>query len=230
MERRRILRYLPENYQLAAANEYGVLSACLAVMEGMHAPDDRILRSLDQYFDPYRAIEPFILLQASWLGLDRYFEWSGINIGAGEASFPTGTDRLRLLITEFPSLVKDRGTRASLTRFLEVATGIDGFVIDDGGSSGKSFHFVVHAPETARPLRRFVEKIVAEERPAHATFEIEFADGTSALTDAEVSTPRKRRRNAPKRPKSRSRTKRTSAPKRAPVQTPQRPRKSLRKE
>lgn len=112
MERRRILRYLPENYQLAAVDERGVLWACVAVMEGMHGPVDRILRSLDQYFDPYRSLEPFVLLQASWLGLDRYFEWSGISSGMGEASFPTGTDQLRLLIAEFPSLVQSQIGRA----------------------------------------------------------------------------------------------------------------------
>lgn len=213
MERRRILRYLPENYQLAAVDEHGVLSACLAVMEAMHGPVDRILRSLDRYFDPYRAPEQFVLLQASWLGLDRYFEWTGISVGRGDASFPTGTDQLRLLIAEFPSLVQTRGTREALIRFLEVATGIHGFEISDGGDPEKSFHFVVRAPEAARPIAAFVEKIVAEERPAHATYEIQFAEASPAAGFAEP--PR------PKRAKSR---------KRAPKRQPKQARKSSRKE
>ena len=204
MERRRILRHLPENYQLAAVDEHGVLSACISVMEAMHGPVDRILRSLDRYFDPYRALAPFVLLQASWLGLDRYFEWSGISAGRGEASFPTGTDQLRLLIAEFPSLVQTRGTRESLTRFLEVATGIRGFEIADGVDPDKSFHFVVRAPEAARPLTAFVEKIIAEERPAHATYEIEFSEGAPAgFAEAprEKRPPKRRPTKARKNPR-----------------------------
>lgn len=201
MERRRILRYLPENYQLAAVDEHGVLSACIAVMEAMHGPVDRILRSLDRYFDPYQAPEPFVLLQASWLGLDRYFEWTGISVGRGDASFPTGTDQLRLLIAEFPSLVQTRGTREALTRFLEVATGIRGFEIVDGVDPEKSFHFVVRAPEAARPLASFVEKIVAEERPAHATYEIQFAEASPAAF-AEAPRPKRAPKRRPKQRKS----------------------------
>lgn len=172
MESRQILRYLPENYQLAAADRQGVLSAMLAVMEGMHAPVDRVLRSLDAFVDPFRAPEAFVLMQASWLGLDRYFDWSGGSVGAGDARFAAGTDRLRLLIAEFPELVRSRGTRASLTRFLDVATGVRGFRVEDGMQSGSAFHITVHVPSDAAPLLGLVERIVAGERPAHATWEI----------------------------------------------------------
>jgi len=222
MERRRILRYLPENYQLAAVDEHGVLSACIAVMEAMHGPIDRILRSLDRYFDPYRAVDQFVMLQATWLGLDRYFEWTRISVGRLDASFPTGTDRLRLLIAEFPSLVQTRGTREALTRFLEVATGIRGFDIADGNDPEKSFHFVVTAPEAARRLAAFVEKIVAEERPAHATYEIQYADASPAAAFAETRAAG--RTNPEPRPKRASSTKRPHA------RRTNKPRKNRRKE
>lgn len=172
MERARILRYLPENYQLAAVDPGGVLAAMLGVMEGMHAPVDRLLRSIDSYFDPFRAPEPFVLLQASWLGLDRYFDWSGGSPGVGDARYPAGTDQLRLLIAEFPHLVRSRGTHRSLTRFLEVATGVHGFVIEDGAAAGLAFHILVHVPAAATPLLDLVDRIIAGERPAHATWEI----------------------------------------------------------
>lgn len=182
MQPRRILRYLPENYQLAAGDERGVLQALLQVMDGMHAPVERVLKSIEQYVDPFRAPDPFVLLQASWLGLDRYFTWSGGTPGVGEASFPTGVDRLRLLIAEFPGLVRRRGTRDALTRFIEVATGIRGFAIDTS-DTGKSFHFRVHAPPQARALIPFLEQIVSQERPAHATYEILLSeDAPAALT------------------------------------------------
>src|SRR5437868_6341422 len=83
MQQDRILHYLPENYQLAAADERGVMRGMLAVMEGMHAPVDQVIRSLDSFFDPNRAPDAFVLLQASWLGLDRYFDWSGGSPGLG---------------------------------------------------------------------------------------------------------------------------------------------------
>jgi len=172
MRQERILRYLPENYQLAAADRRGVMRALLAVMEGMHAPVDRILRSLDTYVDPCRAPEDFVLMQATWLGLDRYFDWTGGMPGAGEAQYAAGTDQLRLLIAEFPELVRSRGTNRSLTRFLEVATGIPGFVIEDGMQTGQAFHIVVHVPAAAAAFLELVRRISAGERPAHATWEI----------------------------------------------------------
>ena len=172
MDRRRILRYLPENYQLAAVDEHGVMAAVLAVMEGMHAPVDRVLRSIDSYFDPFRAPDPFVLMQASWLGLDRYFDWSGGTPGVGEARYPAGTDQLRLLIAEFPELVRSRGTNHSLTRFLDIATGVPGFAVSDGKTSDEAFHILVDVPAAAAPLRDLVERIIAGERPAHATWEI----------------------------------------------------------
>jgi phage tail-like protein len=172
MEARRILRYLPENYQFAAADNGGVTHAMLHIMEGMHAPVDRVLRSIDDYFDPFRAPGPFVLLQASWLGLDRYFDWSGGSAGAGEPRYAAGSDQLRLLIAEFPSLVRSRGTRTSLTRFLEVATGISGFAVEDGAQAG-AFHVIVHVPRTAVPLDDLIRRIVSGERPAHATWEIQ---------------------------------------------------------
>jgi phage tail-like protein len=176
MEPRRILRYLPENYQLAAADQHGVLGAMLAVMDGMHAPAERVLRSIDQYFDPYRAPDAFVLMQASWLGLDRYFEWSGGFPGYGEPKFSAGIDRLRNLIAEFPELVRSRGTHQALTRFLEVATGSPGFAVDDGTSAGDDFHLIVHAPESAAPLESLVRSIIAGERPAHATWDLRFEE------------------------------------------------------
>ena len=173
MKQQRILRYLPENYQLAATDERGVMRATLAVMEGMLDPVDELIRALDSYFDPYRAKDAFVLLQATWLGLDRYFDWSGGSPGVGEARYPAGIDRLRMLIAEFPELVRSRGTHQSLIRFLEVATGLSGFAVEDGNQTGGAFHIVVHVPANAAQLDDLISRIVAGERPAHATWEIQ---------------------------------------------------------
>lgn len=172
MEQARILRYLPENYELAAADRSGALWSILGVMDAMHAPVEQVLKSIDAYVDPHRAPDPFVFMQASWLGLDRYFDWSGGSAGAGEPMFAAGTDRLRLLVAEFPIIVRSRGTRRSLTRFLDVATGVSGFLVEDGAKAESAFHIIVHVPAGADPLFDLVDRIVAGERPAHATYEL----------------------------------------------------------
>lgn len=176
MQAQRILRFLPENYQLAAADDRGVLWAMLEIMETMHGPVDRVLRSLDCYFDPFRAPDAFVFMQASWLGLDRYFDWSGGSPGVGDPQYAAGVDQLRLLVAEFPRLVRSRGTHWSLNRFLEVATGNPGFSVEDGAAAGGAFHIIVHVPAAAGPLRDLVRRIVEGERPAHATWEIRIND------------------------------------------------------
>ena len=174
MERRLIPRFLPENYRIVASREQGPLAAMLAAMEALHAPVEEILDSIDAYVSPYRAPDQFILLQASWLGLDRYFDWSGDRPGAGVPRFRPGFGRLRLLVAEAAALSRDRGMPATLLRFLTVATGIEGFAIDEGAGATKPFHFTLHAPSSARSFENLVQRIVEGERPTHTTYEIIF--------------------------------------------------------
>jgi phage tail-like protein len=178
MDRALIPRFLPENYRLAAARPDAPLAAMLAVMEGLHAPAEAVIDHLDDFVSPNRAPDPFVLLLASWLGLDRYFDWSGDRPGKGNPRFRTGTSRLRLLVAEAAELDRERGTHDALRRFLEIATGTRDFAIDEGASDGSArpFHFTVHAPAAARPLADFVARIVEGERPAHATYDIVFEE------------------------------------------------------
>lgn len=172
MDQALIPRFLPENYRFAAARPDGVLAALLAVMDGMHAPAEAAVDALDAHVRPLGAPDAFVLLQASWLGLDRYFEWSGDQPGAGAPRFRAGVDRLRLLVAEAATLGRERGTNRALVRFLELATGRTGFRIGDGGP--RPFHVTIAAPADAAPLRDLVERIVAGERPAHATYDLLF--------------------------------------------------------
>lgn len=172
MDRALIPRFLPENYRLAAERPDGALAALLAVMEGMHAPAEAAVDGLDAYLDPVRAPDAFVLLQASWLGLDRYFDWSGDRPGLGAPRFRAGVDRLRLLVAEAAALGRERGTAHALTRFLELATGRTGFRVDD--RTPRPFHVSVTAPADAAPLHKLIERIVAGERPAHATYDLRF--------------------------------------------------------
>jgi phage tail-like protein len=178
MDRALIPRFLPENYRLAAARPASPLAAMLAVMEGLHAPAEAVIDHLDDFVSPNRAPDPFVLLLGSWLGLDRYFDWSGDRPGKGAPRFRTGTARLRLLVAEAAALDRERGTRDTLRRILEIATGAKGFEIDEGAPDGRArpFHFTVRAPAAARPLADFVARIVEGERPAHASYSIVFQE------------------------------------------------------
>ncbi|MBA2920483.1 hypothetical protein GON01_02110 [Sphingomonas sp. MAH-20] len=178
MDRALIPRFLPENYRLAAARPDSPLAAVLAVMEGLHAPAEAVIDHLDDFVSPSRAPDPFVLLLGSWLGLDRYFDWSGDRPGKGAPRFRTGTARLRLLVAEAAALDRERGTYDALLRFLEIATGATGFAIEEGDPDGRArpFHFTVRAPASARPLADFVARIVEGERPAHASYDIVFAE------------------------------------------------------
>jgi phage tail-like protein len=176
MDRHLIPRFLPENYRLAAEQPASPLGAMLAAMEALHGPAEQVIETLDAYVSPYRAPDPFVLLQASWLGLDRYFDWSGGRPGMGTPRYRAGIRQLRLLTAEAAELDRERGTHDALVRFLELATGITGFAIADGAADGTSrpFHFTVSAPAAAAALASLVERIVEGERPAHATYEIVF--------------------------------------------------------
>ncbi len=178
MDRRHIPRFLPENFRFAAARGDGPMAAMLAAMEALHEPDEAVIDGIDGYVSPYRAPDDFIMLQASWLGLDRYFDWSGGRPGLGRPQYGAGVGQLRLLVAEAAELLRQRGMTASLIRFLELATGICGFGISDGNPDGSAhpFHFTVRAPGSARSLARLIDRIVAEERPVHATYDIVFAE------------------------------------------------------
>jgi phage tail-like protein len=178
VDRHRIARFLPETFQ-AAIRPDNPMGAILAVMEALHAPAQAALDGLDAYVDPHRAPEPFIVMLAEWMDLDRYLDWSGGRPGLGQARFAAGLPRLRLLIAEAAELSRNRGTREALERFLAVATGVADIRIEENppGADGaaRPFHIRVRAPPQARRLEDLIRRIVDEERPVHATYEVEFA-------------------------------------------------------
>lgn len=168
-----IQQFLPENFRLAAVHRGGVTRAMLEVMEELHCRDEVIVDTIDRFFSPICVDEDhaeFVLLQASWLGLERYFNWSGGRPGVGTPNFPGGIANLRLLVAEAANLLRERGMEATLLRFLELATGTRGYKIESDGR----FHFTLTAPGSVRPLADLIKRIVEGERPAHTTYDIEY--------------------------------------------------------
>lgn len=188
MKRADIERLLPEIMQRTLpADEDGdnLLRAYLSVMEMMHAPTETVLASLDAYFDPYRTPDRFVPLLAGWVDLDGVWLDDAAAYTVDTAPpFPTGVGRLRALIAVAATLSRWRGTEKGLRLFLETATGVTGFEVDEAvaGDDGAiiPFHIRVYVPAAAAAHLALIRRIIEIEKPAYVTYELsvpEDADG-----------------------------------------------------
>jgi phage tail-like protein len=179
MKRNEIESLLPEIFQ-RTIHPGDPLFALLEVMEALHAPSEEVLADLEGFFDPYRTPDSFVPYLARWVDLDRFLSRDlDQAMDLTLHSFPPGLGRLRELIAAAAFLSKWRGTARGLLRFLETATGIPGFEIDEQvpGADGlpRPFHIRVHVPEAARRYRELIEHIVEMEKPAYVTFELDLS-------------------------------------------------------
>lgn len=186
MKSARIKRLLPAVYQ-ATADEGTPLAALLAVMEDLHGPAEATMAQIESYFDPYRTPDAFVPYLASWVDLERVLD--SPRGGSRVPSFPAGLGRLRELTASAVTLSQWRGTRKGLLLFLETATGVEGFTIDEEvrGDDGKivPFHIRVVGPAAASDYKSLVQRIIELEKPAYVSYELTFteaAGGTPAST------------------------------------------------
>jgi P2-related tail formation protein len=188
MKRNEIEHLLPEVIR-RTIRPGNPLDALLAVMEALHAPSEEVLAELDLYLDPYRAPDDFIPYLARWVDLGRFLaefpESDGPDEGPGHPSsvpFAGGLGRLRDLIAAAATLSKWRGTAKGLLRFLETATGMQGFEIDEAvpGPNGQPqpFHLQIRAPTKAEPYRVLIRRIIEMEKPAYVTYKLSFGEGS----------------------------------------------------
>jgi phage tail-like protein len=176
MKRTEIEHLLPGIFQ-RTIREGTPLFALLEVMEALPAPDEAVLDQLDAFFDPYRTPDAFVPFLASWVDL----EWLLLEVPEGFTSLasplPSGMGRLRELVAAAAFLAQWRGTAKGLIRFLETATGVQGFAIEEQvlGSDGqiKPFHIRVRAPQETAPYRVMIERIIESEKPAYVTYELQ---------------------------------------------------------
>lgn len=172
---------LPEVFR-RTVEEGSPLQALLDVMADLHAPSEAVLAEVDRYFDPYRTPDAMVPVLASWVDLDRFFpDYARTDAMALSETqvISTGIGHLRELIAAAIELSQWRGTHWGLKRFLEVATGIRGFHIEervpDGGGQPIPFHIKVAAPASAAPHRSLIERILDQEKPVYVTYELEFS-------------------------------------------------------
>jgi phage tail-like protein len=181
-----IERLLPGVFQLALhPSARGVvepdrrLGATLQAMEALHEPCERVLVDLSSYVDPRLAPPAFVPYLASWVDLDRFLVAAADDPSLSPTLLATGLGRLRELVAAAAELARWRGTALGLRRFLETATGLGGWTIEENVSgperAPRPFHLRVVGPAEAEPYRPLVERIVAAEKPVAVTHELDFA-------------------------------------------------------
>lgn len=162
MKADKIEELLPWVFQRTLAQKDNPMHGFIHVMEQLHEPTEAAFADLHSYFNPYTTPERFLPFLAKMLDLDFY-------LMPLPPYLPTGINNLRNLVAQAIDLNQERGTNKGLERFLETATGINGFAIRE---AKKPFHLQIRLPEAAKPYREFVEKIIRRERPAYTTFEL----------------------------------------------------------
>ena len=182
MKQAEIEQLLPEVFQRTLRPD-NPLTALLEVMEALHAPSEAVLERLDAFFDPRRTTDEFVPFLAYWVDLDRLFEeapggkWQ---VSLSRYPITSGFGRLRELIASAAHLSQWRGTEKGLVLFLQTATGIENFDIEESvpGADGqpRPFHIKVRAPAEAAAHRTLIKRIVEMEKPVHVTYELEFAE------------------------------------------------------
>ena len=148
------------------------VEAILTVMSAFLTPLEDVIGSLDVLYDAGRTEERFVpfLAQCATLG---WLEDSGIEPG-----------NLRRLSANIRDLSILRGTSQGLCRFLEIATGTEGFQIIEevieGNAEEKNtakrvlpFHIKVISPPEARAKVDLITQIIEHEKPAYMTYELE---------------------------------------------------------
>jgi phage tail-like protein len=178
MKQNEIAALLPEIFQRTILPGT-LLDALLAVMEDLHLPSEAVLDDLDSYFDPYRAPEPFIRFLAAWVDLTPLLREAHEIFEPDAPPLSSGSGRLRELVSLAAPLSQWRGTRSGLQRFLETATGVTGFEIDEQPVDEltgeiRPFHIHIRAPQATQRFQPLLEKIIEMEKPAYVTYSLEF--------------------------------------------------------
>lgn len=178
MKRIEIIPLLPEIFQ-RTIRAGTPLDSLLDIMEQMHLPSEQVLDKLEQFFNPYLTPDKFVPFLATWVDLaelirvaPEFFEMDA------PPPLPSGVGRLRELVALAAYFSQWRGTRQGLLRFLETATGMRGFQIDETVADNQGqvipFHIRIVAPLTTQPFRPMLQQIIEMEKPAYVTYELQF--------------------------------------------------------
>ena len=183
MEVKQIIKLLPYVYQ-EACNEGSSLMALLNSMETLHKKTENQLEVLDETFDVRRTTPDFVYFLAGWVDMFDVLSQKGeflLGDGSEKRDLVSGLGRLRELIMQSAEIARWRGTSKGLIKFLEIATGLEGYKIEEcitgNDNHEKAFHIRIKAPFQSKSMRSLVKRIIELEKPAYVTYELEFEKG-----------------------------------------------------
>lgn len=160
------------NHPDKSDTQESALDTFIQLMEKMHEPTEHLLENLERVFDPRQSPEQFLPMLSHWMNLLGLFKPDKAGAERSlwkERTLPTEAGHLRELIATSVELSHWRGTKYGLQQVLKTATGIGDFSIDEGP---EPFHLRVGVPVVAQKYWELIERIVAQEKPAHVTAEI----------------------------------------------------------
>ncbi len=153
----RYLKYLPEIYH---AGPESFLTRFLALLESILAPIEWNIDNFDLYLDSKTSPLSFLPWLADWFVMTFDESWS-------EAS-------RRQLLAEAQHIYPRRGTVWALRRILEIYTGVEPD-INDQGRSLEPFTFTVRFPLREQQVNRLsIERIINANKPAHTNYSLIF--------------------------------------------------------
>jgi hypothetical protein len=201
MTPQRIARLLPAVFR-HSIQPGQLLDGLLHTMADLHRPCEEALGTLERTCDPRRAPERFLPFLASWMRFDALCEraahpgsasgsatgshpgtvphsWPGAGAGGDHEGKVESLGQLRELIADGAQLAHTRGTATGVRRFLEAATGISGFTIDDQvrevDGTPRAFHVRITAPAAARRQHDLILKVLRMAKPVHVTCDLHYA-------------------------------------------------------
>ena len=155
----RWLQYLPPIYAEPDRDGEGFLGRFLLVFEDLLGPVEQAIGHFCLYLDPETAPAGFLPVLDAWLG------------GLLEERLPEETKRE--LLKQAHWLYQARGTRAGLTRHIEICTGITPEIVEN---AGEPHHFAVTLRTGGQMVdARMVERIIERNRPAHTSYSLTIA-------------------------------------------------------
>ncbi len=153
LERSRYLDLLPPIYH---ADPF--LGRFLLAFEGTLLPIEQVVDNFDFFLDARTAPSFFLEQLAAWLGLSLDEKWP--------------LAKRRALITEMAELYRRRGTRWSLSRYLEIYADVVPEIIEPE-ERPHHFEVVLRVPRDRRIDRSIVDRIIRANKPAHTTYSFE---------------------------------------------------------
>lgn len=161
LDRSRYLQYLPPIYE-----EHPFLDAFLLAFEGILTPIEQSVDNFDLYLHPHTAPAFFLEQLAAWLALTLDEKWP--------------IEKRRAVLAEAAELYRRRGTRWSLSRHLEIYSGITPEIYEPDDQP-HLFSVVLRIPSGQAIDRATVERIIQASKPAHTVYTLEiFQDKEAA--------------------------------------------------